>query len=139
MNFKDAVDAFVTGYFSTCNRSFKTQAAYKIDLKQLTAHVGRAADLATIDAECLERWATNLRAADYSASSIRRKFATARVFFSYWVRKGGLDKSPLWRIRLDLGRERVLPRNLSPDDATRLMEEVWRRLPNVPRTGRNPA
>jgi|SRR5580658_6683698 len=34
---------------------------------------------------------------------------TGRAFFGYWVRRGILDKSPLWRIRLDLGRDRVLP------------------------------
>jgi len=131
MQFTDAVDAFVAGYFSTCKRSAKTQSAYKIDLAQLTSHVGAPTLLNTIESESLERWATELRSTGYASLSIRRKFATARVFFSYWVRKGTLEKSPLWRIRLDLGRERILPRNLSPEDATRLIEEVWRRLPDA--------
>lgn len=39
--------------------------------------------------------------------------------------KGVIDRSPLWKIRLDLGRERVLPRNLSASDAKRLIEGAW--------------
>jgi len=139
MQFTEAVNAFVAGYFSTCRRSAKTQTAYRIDLAQLASHVGAATPLKTIESECLERWATELRSTGYASVSIRRKFATARVFFSYWVRKGTLDKSPLWRIRLDLGRERILPRNLSPEDATRLIEEAWRRLPIASTTSPSPA
>jgi len=139
MHFNTAIKAFIDGYFSTCKRSAKTQAAYKIDLAQLAMHIGLQTPINNIESECLERWATSLRSAGYAAVSIRRKFATARVFFSYWVRKGGLDKSPLWRIRLDLGRERVLPRSLSPDDTTRVMEEVWRRLPTTTQFDPKPA
>jgi len=43
MQFTDAVNAFV-GYFSICKRSAKTQTAYKIDLAQLTGHVGGGLD-----------------------------------------------------------------------------------------------
>lgn len=126
MLFADAVEGFLTGYFSTCRRSGKTQAAYKTDMAQLQAFVGTNTALPTIDPEHLESWASALGSRGYASVSIRRKFATARVFFSYWVRKGAIDKSPLWRIRLDLGRARVLPRSLTPSDTTRLIEEVWR-------------
>ncbi len=125
MNFSDAVERFLTGYFATCRRSLKTQAAYQIDLAQLKTFVGPDQDLLNVGAECLESWATNLRAEDYHSASIRRKFATARVFFGYWVRKGAVEQSPLWRIRLDLGRERVLPRSLAPQDAKQLIEQIW--------------
>ena len=95
--------------------------------------------MADLGSEVLEAWAADFQKDGYAAVSIRRKFATARVFFSYWVRKGILDKSPLWRIRLDLGRGRVLPRSLTPIDAKRFMEEAWRDSePEVIRA-RNPA
>jgi site-specific recombinase XerD len=128
MVLKDAVIEFVAGYFSTCKRSEKTKAAYKIDLAQLENHIGTAEQLEAIKAERLEAWASEMRSRGYSSTSIRRKFATSRIFFGYWVRKGMLDRSPLWKIRLDLGRERLLPRNLAASDAKRLMEEVWRRV-----------
>ena len=128
MHLTDAVEQFMTGYFATCRRSDKTVAAYRIDLAQLRAHVGGTEPLETIKPDCLESWAAGLRSRGYASVSIRRKFATARVFFSYWVRQGAIERSPLWRIRLDLGRERVLPRNLAPSDAQRLIEEVWHKI-----------
>ena len=128
MHLNDAVEQFINGYFSTCKRSEKTQAAYKIDLAQLQGHMGGTELLAAIEPERLERWAADMRSDGYASVSIRRKFATARIFFGYWVRKGTLERSPLWRIRLDLGRERMLPRNIAGSDAKRLMEEAWRQV-----------
>jgi integrase/recombinase XerD len=135
MHFADAVTAFMAGYFSTCMRSNKTLAAYKLDLGQLQMHLGATASLASIESEGLERWARELVSAGYASVSIRRKFATARVFFTYWVRKGTIDKSPLWRIRLDLARERVLPRSLGPSDVKCMIENAWRNL--MPGTATN--
>ncbi len=126
MNFADAVKTFEAGYFSTCRRSEKTEAAYKIDLAQLNTYLGPEAEIETIAPERIEGWASHLRNDGYASVSIRRKFATARVFFTYWVRRGTIDKSPLWRIRLDLGRERLLPRSLAPGDAKLLIEEIWK-------------
>jgi site-specific recombinase XerD len=137
MQLGEAVTAFLAGYFSTCKRSAKTQAAYQLDLLQLKNHVGESVLLAEIGPDLLEEWAASLQTNKYASVSIRRKFATARVFFSYWVRKGNIDKSPLWRIRLDLGRERVLPRSLTPTDAKRLMEEVWRNAEPTAAPGEN--
>jgi len=127
MKFPDAVTDFLAGYFSTCRRSAKTQAAYRIDLAQLQAHVGNT-ELGSIEADCMERWAAELQTQKYASVSIRRKFATARVFFGYWVRKKVIERSPLWKLRLDLGRERLLPRNLASADAKRLIEQVWQRV-----------
>ena len=126
MNFSNARDGFLEGYFSTCRRSAKTQAAYRIDLAQLEKHIGADKALQAIEPSNLEAWATAMRSDGYTGVSIRRKFATARVFFVYWLRKGIIDQSPLWRIRLDLVRELVLPRSVSPADAKRLIEAGWR-------------
>src|ERR1700733_4097357 len=122
MNLSDAVAGFLSGYFSTCRRSDKTQAAYKIDLIQMQAHLAPT-PFEDVDIEQLEAWATNMRASGYAVGSVRRKFATAKIFFRYWVRRGAISRSPLWKIRLDLGGGRVLPRNLAGADAKRLIEE----------------
>ena len=138
MNLNDAVTTFISGYFSTCRRSQKTEAAYKIDLAQFEVYVGADADLEGIDPGRIEGWANHMRTDGYASVSIRRKFATARVFFTYWVRRGELDKSPLWRIRLDLGRELLLPRSLSPGDAKLLIEEIWKGPSSISLTGLKP-
>lgn len=125
MTIANAVNGFLVGYFSTCGRSAKTHAAYRTDLSQMVTHLGAEIALNSVTAASLENWAVQMRSEEYRSVSIRRKFATARVFFGYWVRKGDIDASPLWRIRLDLGRERLLPRGLAPTDAIRLIEEAW--------------
>jgi site-specific recombinase XerD len=122
-----AIDGFLSGYFSTCRRSQKTQTAYEIDLSQFRDYVGAAESLEGISVETVEAWAGELKARGYAPVSMRRKFATLRVFFAYWVRKSELAASPLWRVRLDLGRQQQLPRALSAVDAKRLLEIAWSR------------
>jgi len=80
----------------------------------------------------LEQWAAEMIREKYASASIRRKFASIRVFFSYWVRRGRLDASPLWRIKLDLEREKLLPRNITAADAKRLLDCAWRQSPCLP-------
>jgi site-specific recombinase XerD len=121
----DATQGFLDGYFSTCRRSAKTRSAYRTDLAQLVEHLGAELALSDVSAEVLEEWAIELRSHEYHSVSIRRKFATARVFFAYWIRKGAIGSSPLWKIRLDLGRERFLPRCLAASDAKHLIEAAW--------------
>jgi site-specific recombinase XerD len=121
----EAMQGFLEGYFSTCRRSAKTRSAYTTDLAQLAMHLGPELELADVTAEVMEKWAAELRSQEYHSVSIRRKFATARVFFAYWIRKGAIESSPLWKIRLDLGRERFLPRSLAASDAKHLVEAAW--------------
>ena len=125
MRIDEAVSLFLAGYFSTCSRATKTEAAYRTDLAQFQAHFGRGTQLQAVGSEDLERWATTLTGNGYAAVSVRRKFATARVFFNYWVRKGTLEHSPFWKIRLDLAREQQLPRNIPITEAKRLLEQAW--------------
>jgi site-specific recombinase XerD len=125
VTFQESRQTFLTGYFATCRRSAKTRAAYEIDLTQLQVHVGPDGELSAVTSEKMEEWAQNLRAAAYASVSVRRKFATARVFFTFWVRRKVIEKSPLWGIRLDLGREKLLPRALTSEAATKFIEQMW--------------
>jgi integrase/recombinase XerD len=125
MRIEETLSLFLAGYFSTCRRAAKTEAAYRTDLTQFQAHFGPGTELQAVGSEDLERWATALTDEGYAAVSVRRKFATARVLFNYWVRKGVLEHSPFWKIRLDLAREQQLPRNIPITDAKRLLEQAW--------------
>ena len=126
MTMSDAVEKFLSGYFSTSNRSMKTQSGYTFDLGQFRDFIGREQTLSSIKPETLEAWAMQMQTRPYAIASIRRKFAAARVFFSYWVRRGALKNSPMWRMRLSLGKEQTLPRSLSPADSQLLIEQAWR-------------
>jgi integrase/recombinase XerD len=133
-----AVGSFLSGYFATCQRSLKTKAAYSVDLAQFERHLGPSTSLDVIEPPSLEGWAKALTDRGYAAVSVRRKFAALRVFFTYWVRRGVLSASPLWRIRLDLSTERRLPRALSSTDAQRLIERAWMEVPELPPVGARP-
>lgn len=128
-----AIDRFLEGYFSTCQRSEKTIRAYSIDLRQFREHVGGRRTLARVGPEELEGWAAGLKEAGYASSSIRRKFAALKVFFGYWVRRGELEHSPMWRVRLDLAPERVLVKVLTVDEVRRILRQAKRELGRYPR------
>jgi integrase/recombinase XerD len=129
MRIDDAIEEFLAGYFSTHQRSAKTVEAYSLDLRQFRAYLG-SPDLRLQDLkpDLLEAWAGILKAGRYAPASIRRKFATLRVFLGYWVRRGVLDRSPLWHIRLDLGRMRKLTRVLSEAEVQALLMAAHREL-----------
>jgi integrase/recombinase XerD len=126
MIINDAINHFFKTYFSTCDRSPKTLKSYEVDLRQLKEFIGPDIVTGEVSPERLQSWARQLRERGYRTTSIRRKFAVARVFFGHLVRCGEIQTSPFARIRLDLGKAKMLPRNLSESDAQRLLEEAWR-------------
>jgi integrase/recombinase XerD len=113
MLLKEATRLFVDGYFATCHRSDKTKAAYGVDTDQFVASQPSDANLCAITPEGIESWALELRGKGYAPRSLRRKVASVRVFFNYCVRRRLIERSPLWQVRLDLGRPEPLTRTLS--------------------------
>lgn len=99
-------------------------AAYGADLRQFQRGQPARRHLDAVTPEVAEDWALELKRRELAPASIRRKFAVLRVFFNYWVRKGELDRSPLWNLRLDFGRQRNLTRTLSPEEMGRLLEQA---------------
>ncbi|MEM9290698.1 MAG: tyrosine-type recombinase/integrase [Acidobacteriota bacterium] len=127
-----AVPLFLQGYFSTCDRSPKTVAAYTTDLRQFVAALPKAMTLEAVTPDILEEWAARLKENQYASASIRRKFATLRVFFHYWVRRGELDLSPMRLVRLDLARERKLPKVLSAEEVQRILNQARQEVGPLP-------
>ena len=130
-----AIDEFFNGYFSTHERSAKTRIAYRSDLDQVAAHAGNDFALVSLDAAFIENWAANLRLRNYSPASMRRKMVVLKVFCSYWLRKGVLNESPFWRVKLSFGRIAQLPRSLSESEIRGLLVQAKRShsAANVPR------
>lgn len=116
-----AIDEFFNGYFSTHERSAKTRVAYRSDLDQVAAYAGNEFTLVSLNASFIENWAADLRLRNYSPASMRRKMVVLKVFCSYWVRKGVLNESPFWRVKLSFGRVRQLPRSLSETEIRDLL------------------
>ena len=126
MQLNQASKDFLTGYFSTHERSKKTKDAYYSDLAQFLAFIGENITLVLLNSLMIERWAAHLRQKGYSPTSIRRKMVVLRVFCSYWVRKGALPESPFWRVKLSLGRIEQLPRTLTEGEVRSLLNQALR-------------
>lgn len=124
MQLNQACVKFVSGYFSTNERTKKTKAAYRADLAQFVVFAGEDLLLKSLSGALVERWCAHLRQRGYSPTSIRRKMVVLRVFCSYWVRKGSLRESPFWRVRLSYGRVEQLPRALSAREMRKLLSQA---------------
>lgn len=126
MQLNQASTEFLSGYFSTHERSKKTEAAYRSDLAQFGAFANEELSLSALDGSIIERWAAHLRQEEYSPASIRRKMVVLKVLCSYWVRKGELRESPFWRVKLSIGRIEQLPRALTEREMRALLKQAWR-------------
>jgi integrase/recombinase XerD len=137
MQLDQAIAEFFIGYFSTHDRSKKTEVAYRSDMGQLAAYAPKDCSLSSLDAALIENWAADLRVKSYSPASMRRKMVVLRVFCSYWVRKGVLSESPFWRVKLSFGRIVQLPRALSESEMRDLLAQAGQnyRAAEVPRKG----
>jgi site-specific recombinase XerD len=126
MQLSQACIKFLSGYFSTNERTKKTKAAYRSDLTQFEAFAGEGLLLKSVSGSLIERWCAHLRRKGYSPPSIRRKMVVLRVFCSYWVRRGSLRESPFWRVKLSYGRVEQLPRALSAREMRKLLSQAGR-------------
>ena len=127
MQLSQACSKFVSGYFSTNERSKKTKAAYRSDMTQFVVFAGEDLLLKSLSGALVERWCAHLRQRGYSPTSMRRKMTVLKVFCSYWVRKGSLRESPFWRIKLSYGRVEQLPRALSAREMRKLLSQARRK------------
>jgi site-specific recombinase XerD len=124
MQLHEASAQFLTGYFSTHERSKRTKVAYTSDLTQFQSFAGFGIELSSLDGFLIERWAGHLKQAGYAPASVRRKIVTLRVFCGYWLRKGFLPESPFWRVKLSFGRIEQLPRALTRFEAQTLLAQA---------------
>jgi len=124
MQLNHACTDFLSGYFSTHDRSAKTKAAYESDLLQFQAFAGGENEVESLAGTTIERFAADLRQNCYSPASIRRKIVVLKVFCGYWVRKGLLTESPFWRVKLSIGRIEQLPRSLTEREMRALLSRA---------------
>jgi integrase/recombinase XerD len=129
MQLNDASTLFLSGYFSTHDRSQKTKTAYTSDLLQFQTFAGADHSLLSFGSSMIEQWAAHLKEEGYSPASMRRKMAILKVFCAYWVRKGVLAESPFWRVKLSFGRIEQLPRSLTKNEMRKLLAQARRSYP----------
>ncbi len=133
MLLRQAADLFLAGYFSTHERSPRTITAYASDLRQFVHSRSFSQALESLTPEDMEAWALKLKTLGLAPASIRRKLAVTKIFFNYWVRRGTLDRSPLWLIRVDIGKIRPLTRTLTPREMGLLLRQARSEVGRIPR------
>ena len=113
-------EAEVDGFLAVlaAGRAPRTVEAYRRDLAQLAAHVGRPLAAATV--EEIEGYVARLRADGLSPATIARRAASARSFFRHLQLIGARADNPAAAVELPR-RTRRLPRTLSPGEAERLI------------------
>lgn len=137
MQITQAIAEFLSGYFSTHERSKKTRTAYLADLEQFAKYAGQDVGLETLSGVLIEGWAGHLRQDGYAPASMRRKMVVLKVFCSYWLRRGKLAESPFWRVQLSFGRIIQLPRAMTEVEMKELLVQAGREhlASDVPRKG----
>jgi integrase/recombinase XerD len=110
------VEAFLA--LLAARRSPRTVDAYRRDLAQLRAFLGKPVAEARLDD--LERYAAQLRADGLSTSTLARRAASARSFFRHLQLIGARSDNPAAELQLPR-RTRKLPRTLSAREAERLI------------------
>jgi integrase/recombinase XerD len=114
-------DSDVEGFLAllAARRAPKTVEAYRRDLAQLGAYLGKPVAKATL--EELERYTAQLRADGLSGATIARRTAAARSFYRHQQLLGARDDNPAAAIKLPR-RAKPLPKTLSPGEAERLIQ-----------------
>lgn len=128
MQIKQACFEFLKGYFSTHERSEKTQSAYYSDIYQFQKFIGSEFEIHNLKGSHIESWAAHLKKENFSPASIRRKIVVLKVFCSYWVRNGVLHESPFWRVKISYGRVEQLPRTLTEIEMRKLFSQAYQKF-----------
>jgi integrase/recombinase XerC len=120
----DAISAFLTFLEIQQDASPETTRSYGSDLRQfqafLASHVpGTGIDRP--DASLIRDYLAWLAGAGEKSSSLARKLAALRSFYGYLMRIGSVSSNPAKEVRTPRV-PRYLPRVLSKDDASALME-----------------
>ena len=122
------IEKFSTYLSDERNLSPHTRVAYLRDLGEFHAFLKRHggsehADLAKVDSLLLRRYLAELHKRN-QRTSIARKLSALRTFFRYLVREGSLPSNPTEGLSTPK-LNRYLPKTLSVDEATALMERGY--------------
>ncbi len=126
---QENVRAFLNHLSVESGASPNTIAAYRNDLEQLVEHAtgppqnGRRIEAwPQVDQPFLSEYVVSLYGRGYSATTVARKIASVKSFFSYMVDEGEVVRDPTERLSTPrVGR--TLPKALSVDEVERLLQE----------------
>src|SRR5262245_31300966 len=119
-----AVATFLKHLEAERNASAHTVRAYRSDLQQFSAFIGRTPgleDLEEIDHLVIRSFLSGLHQSGVSKTSAARKLATLRTFFRYLCREGVLQRNPA-RVLLSPRTDRRIPARVEEADVGAIVE-----------------
>jgi integrase/recombinase XerC len=121
-DFATAIERFLRHMSAERGGSPLTVKSYREDLLQLEEFLRSAGCTTPGEASCviLRRFAAGLHAAGYAASTVARKLASMRSFFTFGQREGWVRANPAKPLRSPR-RPRKLPKFLTGDEIARLL------------------
>lgn len=114
-------------YFEYCQYQKKldgkTLKAYKIDLRQFFEYIEQT-NVNLINRSTIESYIQHL-SVTYKTTSIKRKYASLKTYFSYLVYMEFITLNPFSTIRLQLKEETILPKVFSLDILEQLLQAAY--------------
>lgn len=138
---EDALGQFLNFLAVEKNASENTISAYRNDLRQFSDYVwaserGRAGAWADVTEEDIKNYIAYLREKKYKDSTVARKVAAVKSFYSFLVAEGFVDQDPTENVKSpQVGK--TLPRALTPEEVDELLEQPAKR--NTPEAHRDKA
>lgn len=121
MNTPDAIRIFLHHCRLERGLSKLTMTAYQLDLSQFLEKQPECQPVSKIDKYTIREYLGWLDER-YKPRSIKRKLATLKSFFTFLEQEDVIDSSPFRKLRLRLERAKSLPRTLSVDSVTKLLQ-----------------
>jgi integrase/recombinase XerD len=128
---QEQIDRFLRYLQDERGYSDNTIAAYQNDLRQFLSFLARtvagaASSWAEVDQQAIQLYGEYLEERSYAPSTVARKIASVKSFFSYLVDTGELTNNPTSVLNAPKV-EKQLPRILSVEDIERLLAEPAKR------------
>ncbi len=119
-----AVDRFIA-HLETRHAAGGTLVEYRRHVMEFGTFVAARGDWRAPDRALVRAWLATLAARELSASAVGSRLSAVRSFYRYCLRQGWITTDPMTGVRAPR-RPRRLPRVLSVDEATRLVEAPTR-------------
>jgi integrase/recombinase XerD len=123
---QEQIDRFLRYLQDERGYSDNTIAAYQNDLRLDRTVAGAASSWAEVDQQAIQLYGEYLEERSYAPSTVARKIASVKSFFSYLVDTGELTNNPTTTLNAPKV-EKQLPRILSVEEIERLLAEPPKR------------
>ncbi len=125
------IESACNNYLDICeknrNLSEHTLKAYRIDLTQFSASIGRI-EIQQITREQIRKYQQSLVDRGCKTSSIKRKLACVKAMFRWYEMEEILDNNVFHKLNLNLRTARVLPKNIPGHEIKKLIRSSRKTL-----------